>query len=407
MERDASIRESDLRIALISTDYPPLRTSAAVQLRDLAQEMLALGHTPVLLVPAEGQPTSCVVEMLDGVQVVRLSAFRFRDIGYVRRTLSELVLPFVMLARLRRSEFADVRWDAVVWYSPPIFFGPLVWFLKRASTCRAYLILRDIFPEWAVDLGLLRKGPAYYFFRLVARIQYAIADCIGVQSPSNLKYMESWATEKRRLEVLQNWLADAQNTGSSIVVDEMPIAGRKIFVYVGNMGIAQAMDVFIDLAEQMLPRKEIGFLFVGRGTESARLAAEARRRGLENVVFHGEIDSREIPGLLAQCHVGLLALDPRHRTHNIPGKFLTYLQAGLPVLARVNPGTDLVSLIETENVGVAYSGDSVERLKELAEALISDEGVIHTMAENGRALGRRMFSPTAAVEQITSSLKSA
>ncbi|WP_211160137.1 hypothetical protein [Aromatoleum aromaticum] len=55
--------------------------------------------------------------------------------------------------------------------------------------------------------------------------------------------------------------------------------------------------------------------------------------------------------MYAQCHVGVVALDRRHKTHNIPGKFLTYMQSGLPVLANINPGNDLVDLIDSEQVG--------------------------------------------------------
>ena len=129
------------------------------------------------------------------------------------------------------------------------------------------------------------------------------------------------------------------------------LAGRKIFVYIGNMGVAQSMDIFIELIQGLRHRDDIGFLFVGRGSEFAKLEAEKASRELNNVLFFGEIDSSEIPGLLAQCHVGLVALHPDHKTHNIPGKFVSYVQYGLPVLARVNAGTDLERLIEDEQVG--------------------------------------------------------
>ncbi len=64
-------------------------------------------------------------------------------------------------AEVRRSPLHSTKWDLIVWYSPPIFFGPLIWVLRRASGARTYLILRDIFPEWAADLGIIKKGPVY------------------------------------------------------------------------------------------------------------------------------------------------------------------------------------------------------------------------------------------------------
>ena len=109
-----------------------------------------------------------------------------------------------------------------------------------------------------------------------------------------------------------------------------------------------------------------GFLFVGRVSDARHLCNDAKARGLNNVVFHDEIDPAEIPGLYNQCHVGIVALDPRHKTRNIPGKFFSYMQAGLPVLASINPGIDLAELIQREGVGRVCTDYSVDTLQRLA-----------------------------------------
>ena len=394
-----------MRIALIADAYPPLRSSGAVQLRDLAQEFVLQGHELVVVVSSAGLDKPWAIEVIAGVQVLRVAALPTKDIGYARRTFNEMLLPFVMLRGIHKSPFRSVQWDAVVWYSPSIFLGPLVGVLKRSSNCRSYLILRDIFPEWAVDMGLLRKGVVYRAFKLVERYQYSVADTIGVQSPSNLGYLTDFAKKPgRRLEVLQNWLSPAPNVGSSVSIAATPLSGRTIFVYAGNMGVGQGMDIFLDLAERLRNRQDIGFIFVGRGSEVARLQTSTERRALDNVVFHDEIDPCEIPGLLAQCHIGLVALDPRHKTHNVPGKFLTYMQAGLPVLARLNPGNDLADLIEKENVGRVHIGDSLGPLQALAEELVDDKAGRELMSSQGRVLAKSVFSTTAVVKQIVAAL---
>lgn len=382
-----------------------MRTSAAVQMRDLAQEFLRQGHEPTVIVPGVDLAGAWALDVADGVQVLRLPGLRTRDTAYVRRALSEFVLPFVMMRSLRKSPLSRTPWRLAVWYSPTIFFGPLIWVLRRACNCRTYLILRDIFPEWALDLGLMRKGLAYAFFKGVAAFQYAMADTIGVQTPSNLAYLAGWAGRPgRRLEVLRNWQYRVHNAGSSIVVDHTPIRGRKIFVYIGNMGVAQGMDILIELAERLKHRRDIGFLFVGRGSEVPRLKASLAERSMTNTLFFDEIDSSEMGGLLAQCHVGLLALDPRHRTHNIPGKFVTYLLAGLPVLARVNPGTDLAHLIEEEGIGRVHTGESADPLQASALELADSAPLRQAMSDRARALGERMFSPAVAVSQIVATV---
>jgi len=390
-----------LHIALVTTDYPPQRTSAAVQMHDLAVEMQRLGHTPVLIIPTVDLATNWAVETADGVSLLRIRAPQTRDISYVERTFSECLLPFLIINGLRKSPFARTSWDLVAWYSPTIFFGPLIWYLKRSSGCRSYLILRDIFPEWAVDLGLMRKGLVYSFFKAIAHIQYAVADTIGVQSKSNLAYMESWhRSPTRRVEVLDNWQTPAPNIGASIDISSTSLAGRKIAVYIGNMGVAQGMDILLDLAEIMQHRDDIGFLFVGRGSEVKRLKERVRTSGITNTLFFDEVDSGEMPGLLSQCFIGLLALDPRHKTHNIPGKFLTYLYFGLPVLARVNQGTDLMQLINNERVGKAFDTQSPQPLQVFLESAILIPAEYESMSRCGRVLAKRMFSAEKAANQI-------
>lgn len=395
-----------MRLALIADVYPPLRSSGAVQLRDLSVEFARQGHEITVMVASPELNEPWKIEAWNGVQVVRLKTPRTKDIGYVRRTLGEFLMPFFMLSNLRKSPLGKQRWDGIAWYSPTIFLGPVVRALKKASGCRSYLIIRDIFPEWAVDMGLMGRGLPYRFFQAVANYQYSVADVIGIQTPGNRMYFTEWLKRSTgRVEVLQNWLANAPVRGCGISVDDTALAGRKIFVYAGNMGVAQGMGILLDLADQLRERSDIGFLFVGRGSDTQRLRAEAKSRGLANVAFFDEIDPDEIPGLYAQCDVGLVTLDPRHKTHNIPGKFLSYMQSGLPVLASVNHGNDIVDLIESERVGRVCTDASAQTLKNLAMQLIEDLQNDNEYATRCGALAKKLFAPEVAVLQIVEALQ--
>lgn len=394
-----------MRIALIADVYPPLRSSGAVQLRDLSLELVRQGHKPTVIIPASDMDQPWLLEDMNGVQVLRLKAPRTRDTNYVRRTINEFLMPFAMLRSLRKSPFSNVRWDGVVWYSPTIFLGPIANTLKKSSACRSYLIIRDIFPEWAVDMGMLGRGLPYRFFKAIAQYQYSVADVIGVQTSGNLHYFDSWGSKSgRRVEVLQNWLADAPNVGCSITLADSSLAGRTVFVYAGNMGVARGMEVLLDLVERLHVRQDIGFLFVGRGSEANRLRVDAKARGLDNILFYDEIDSAEIPGLYAQCHVGIVALDPRHKTHNIPGKFLSYMQAGLPVLASINPGNDLVELINDAGVGRVCTDCSVDTLERLTKELVVEVVDNNDFFNRCRALSNKLYTPEVAAKKIVSSL---
>ncbi|MGC7405638.1 glycosyltransferase family 4 protein [Pandoraea pneumonica] len=398
-----------MRIALIADTFPPLRTSGAVQLRDLSREFVRQGHDLTVLLPSFELDRPWQLEAIDGVNVLRLKAPKTKDIGYIRRTIGEFLMPFAMRRNLRKSTLANVKWDGVVWYAPSIFHGPLARTLKSASGARGYLIIRDIFPEWAVDMGLMRRGgAAYRFFDAVAQYQYSVADVIGVQTSGNLSYFDRWKqAPDRRLEVLQNWLDKPADRRATIRIDETPLAGRKVFVYAGNMGIAQGMDVILELAARFAHRDDVGFLFVGRGSDAKRLADLARDRGLSNVVFRDEVHPDEIPELYSQCDVGIVALDHRHKSHNIPGKFLTYMQSGLPVLANVNAGNDLARLVHDENVGLACESNDPQALEKMANALLEQIATDAAMPSRCRDLFAREFSAERAVRQIVQGLSKA
>jgi glycosyltransferase involved in cell wall biosynthesis len=165
------------------------------------------------------------------------------------------------------------------------------------------------------------------------------------------------------------------------------------------------MDCLIDLAISMKENAAVGFLFVGRGSDASRLRAIVEDKALRNVIFIDEVDSGEIPAILDQCHIGLIALDPRHTTHNIPGKLLSYLRAGMPVLARINAGNDLEGLINNEGVGRVVAGDDRMRLLGFAEELATDQELRKQMRAHCIALADREFSSASVVNQIIARLQ--
>jgi hypothetical protein len=151
-------------------------------------------------------------------------------------------------------------------------------------------------------------------------------------------------------------------------------------------------------------RADVGFLFVGLDSVAIRLIASAQNRSLNNVLFFDEIHPDEIPDLYAQCHVGIVSLDPRHKSHNIPGKFLTYIQSGLPALANVNAGNDLCVLIRDERVGQVCESNRVEELVGLAEVVLRQVEVDLDIAGQCRSLFAREFAVEQAVRQIVAGL---
>lgn len=395
-----------MQIVVISDAYPPMKTSGAVQIRDLVSEFVNQGHEVTVLLPDSSISSNWHIEKSEGIDILRLKAPKTKDVSYIRRAIGEYLLSYFMFRNLKKSPLKDRAWHGLVWYSPSIFFGKLVRKIKSESQCPSYLVLRDIFPEWAVDMGLLNRGLIYSYFKKVERGQYLQADTIGVQTPSVLNYFEKHQDGlSASIEVLNNWLSDPITVPCKINVNKTSLAGRKLFVYTGNIGVAQGMDILIDLAAELNDDKSVGFIFVGRGSAVAHVKQRAVSYQLSNILFFDEIDPVEIPSLLSQCHIGLIALDPRHKNDNIPGKFLAYMQAGLPVLATINPNSDLEKLIHEKGVGEVITDNSLASLTEKARKMLKGSEINARPDKLCQDLAVSQFSSSAAVKQIVSSLK--
>lgn len=395
-----------MRLLLVADTYPPSRISGAVQMRDLAEELSRQGHDVLVLVPGQDLFGGWRIEVTEGPTILRVRAPKTKDVGLIRRTLAEAVLPFTLLFGLWRSALMNMPRDGIVWYSPTIFLGPLVAYLRRRWRCRAYLILRDLFPEWAVDAGVLRRGLIYCAFKVVERFQYRQADVIGVQSPSNRALVERDAGSDVRIEVLHNWQSSLPGRDAVPVPRRIVewMRSRTVFVYAGNMGVAQDLDVFIEAVRRMPNRGDLGLLLVGRGSERERLRASVATLG-DAVRVEDEIPEAMLLEILESCHVGIVSLNPAHRSHNIPGKFLTYARSGLPVLACVNAGNDLVGLIRAEGCGFAIEGGDTDAVRDAMMALVEDKAGRQAMGQRGAHLARKLFTADRAAEQVIDALR--
>jgi glycosyltransferase involved in cell wall biosynthesis len=266
------------------------------------------------------------------------------------------------------------------------------------------LILRDIFPQWAVDAGVMSKGPAYHFFRWKEFEQYRIADVIGVQSPANLEYFAEHAPEEKfNLEVLYNWTAPDEAPKPSFAHrDQLGLKDKIVFFYGGNIGVAQDMDNIVRLAAHLRQEPRAHFLLVGEGSEVERLKAMIRELGLTNIQILPAVGQKEYLEMLVEFDVGLMSLDRRLRTQNFPGKLLGYMSCGKPLLCSINPGNDLKAMVEEHEAGLCSINGEDELFGTNALALARDELLRRRLGRNSRRLLDRHFSVSSITTQILS-----
>jgi O26-antigen biosynthesis N-acetyl-L-fucosamine transferase len=388
--------------------YFPSTKSSAKLVHDLGVEFDRLGNEVFVLTPSDLVSQRLTISTEDNIQVIRVGAGKIKGTNKVLRAAREVGLSRT-LWRKAKDFLCRNACDLIIFYSPTIFFGSLVRRLKSLWGCPAYLILRDIFPEWAVDAGILSRGPVYRFFHKMETYQYETADVIAVQSPANLKYFPRTFPGRRfPLKVLYNWAAlhetDLTNTDHRA---RLGLHGKVVFFYGGNIGVAQDLDNLLRLAARLSSQTHIYFLLVGDGDSVSWLNNAIAAQGLGNIRIIPAVTQSEYLSMVPEFDVGLISLDARFKTHGIPGKLLSYIYWGLPVLASVNPGNDLFDLLERNWAGFCYVNGEDEKLATAAQQLADDSKLRSRMGKNARKLLESTFSVEVAAEQIFAHLNDA
>jgi GT2 family glycosyltransferase/glycosyltransferase involved in cell wall biosynthesis len=397
-------RKKNLRILVLVVYYLPSVMSSAKLINDLAREFRSLGHEVIVAAPDETLASACVITMERGIRVFRVRTGEIKLASRWLRGWREMTLSS-RIWRTGKAFFGQNPCDLVVYYSPTIFFGSLVARLKRLYACPSYLILRDIFPQWAVDAGILRHDSLIYrFFKRIERRNYDAATVIGVQSPANLDYFSARGlTQRYHLEVLYNWAATTGDRESRTEYRRrLGLEGKVVFFYGGNIGVAQDMDNILRLAERMRDESEAHFLLVGDGSEVPRLRALIAERGLTNTTLHPPVDQEAYLDMLDEFDVGLISLDRGLKTQNFPGKMLSYMDRAKPILASINPGNDLGELLDKHDAGLVCINGDDERFEMLARRLLADRELRVRLGRNAHTLLEERFSVKNAARQILS-----
>lgn len=388
-----------MKILLFSDAFPPFQSSASIQLKDLTESLTKADHevhvfTTSQIINEDKSP-------INSHSITRIKNLRTKNVNFFFRGIAEMMIPITTLFSFFLSKKKKEKWDLIIWYSPTIFFGIPVLIIKKYLGCKSYLILRDIFPQWALDVGILKKGIIYSFFKIIERIQYRAADRIGIQSISNMGYFKNnFPKYLNKIEVLDNWLAPLAREDCRLDFVNDPFKDRFIFIYAGNIGSAQGLENVLKFALN-LDEELFSFIFIGSGDQKEKLKDFVKQNNLSNIFFHDQIPHNQIFSLYRKCDLGIISLDLNHKTHNIPGKMLSYLQAGLPVFGLVNKYNEIIDINEKHYIGFVTEEEDPELIaKDFMENfknLRSDKD----LSKRCIKLFHDRFTPEAASKKIT------
>lgn len=392
-----------MRLALVTDDYLPCSTRVgAKMMHELAKQFVLMGHQVTVITPDVEQKSQLEISEYDGVTVWRFSSGAIKDVGKVKRAINETLLSTKAWNAIS-NKIAPDTFDGVIYYSPSIFFGDLVKKLKRCCQCPSYLILRDLFPQWVIDAGMVKQGSAIErYFRFFEAKSYRQADTIGLMSDKNLELFNNLTDCRYPTEILRNWasLEPYQSRDNGKYKRKLGLENKVVFFYGGNIGHAQDMSNLMRLAKAMQSYRDAHFLFVGQGDEVELINRQAAGWNLNNFSYLPSVDQEEFKEILAEMDVGLFSLAANHTAHNFPGKLLGYMVQSLPILGSVNAGNDLLDIVNHNKAGLISVNGEDEALFKNAVKLMD----LHTRQAIGTS-AHDLLKAEFSVESIAKSLE--
>ncbi len=351
---------------------------------DLLHEFKRNGHNIYIvcgLEKAANAETNLTNE--DGYHVLRVKIGKNKKANPIQKGITTVMLPRLYIKAIKKH-FGDVKFDLVLYPTPPITHYDTVKFVKKRDGARTYLLLKDIFPQNAVDIGMMSKsgvkGILYKYFRKKEKKLYAISDRIGCMSQANVDYVlkHNPEVDRAKVEICPNAIEpqDMRVTAAERVALRekygIPL-DKKVFVYGGNLGRPQGIPFLMECLKAEKNNADAYFLVVGDGTEYAKLAAFFDAEKFTNAKLLKRLPKADYDKMVAACDIGMIFLDHRFTIPNFPSRLLSYIQAGLPVLAATDPNTDVGQVIEDGGFGFSCESNDVTAFSScVAQALAAD-----------------------------------
>lgn len=382
-----------MRYLIISDCFYPENKSISRHIYDLLKEISNQNDQAVLIFPKNKKIKNNKNLKIKNIKYIPIEIKGIKSKNFLIRGFKELILPFKFLFLLRKEK---IKIDKIIVFSPSIFFGLIFHNLKIIYKCKILLIIRDIFPDWYIQKNRWQiLNPLIWIAKMISKIQYKNTDIIATQSKYDQKILKKY-NKKKKIIIIYNWL-----TKKFI---KRKIKKNKIckFVFAGTIGPAQNWERIIK-AINVLHNKNLIFqiYFIGNGAKLEFLKFRLKELiNREKVYFADTINEDKFTKYISRFNVGIISLDQKILFNNFPGKFYSYLESNLPVLADINPSQEISEIIKKNKLGLISDPKNEYDLVEKMEKFIKKDFPIKNLNTRYNRIYKKMFLTSSAYKKI-------
>jgi len=370
---------------------------------DLVNALFERGHKVMIAALTSDREKAGSVERTGNIR----AAYEFIPDQFhtnkIKKGLIQLLIGRRILRSVRKN-FRDEKVDIIIYPTPPVTLSGILKPLKKHYGAINYLMLKDIFPQNAVDLHMMKEGGLLHrLFKRMEKELYRESDIIGCMSPANLKYIaehEKWI-DGAKLEIFPNTVKVIEADNDSAV--SHPSAphndGPVKFIFGGNLGKPQAVDFLMGGIEELQNEVPAEFIFIGSGTEEERIRNRIRDKKINNLKLMNELPRREYEKILEEADIGIVSLSPYFTIPNFPSRILSYMQLSKPVLAVTDRATDIGTLItDGAKCGWWCPSDDRKAFTDTVKRIVSERERFDEYGKNGREYLKEHFNVESSVE---------
>jgi len=374
---------------------------------DLVKELSERGINIYVVSPRqkrENLPTE--LTKIDNINILKVKTGNITSTkSFIEKGISTIRIEYQYLKAIKKY-FKNVKFEMVMYSTPPITFNKIIKYFKRKQSSKTYLILKDIFPQNAVDIEVMKKGSLLWkYFRNKEVSLYENSDIIGCMSKGNMNYIleHNKFLNKDKVEIFPNAIKPINRIEKKekdlgiLKKYNIPI-NSTIFIYGGNLGKPQGIDFLLEVVDNFYKIEEGYLLIVGSGTEYDRIKEHIENTNPNKVSLFNRLPKEEYDKLVKSADVGLIFLDRRFTIPNFPSRLTSYMENSLPILAATDKNTDLKDVLVESKSGFWCESGDIDKFIKYAQKLSGDDDLRNSMGLNSRLYLEENYDITKTVD---------